>query len=216
MATKWIDISVPIYAGMVHWPGDPPIEIYHPLHLDRGDICTVSRLALGAHTGTHIDAPNHFLRGAKGADFLSPEAMIGPARVIAIPEATEIGEKDLAVHGIAQGERILLKTSNSGRCWKSGEFVPDYAHLTLDGATYLARAGIRAVGIDYLSIGQGAQGPGVHRALLGADILIIEGLNLSGVVAGQYELVCLPLRIRDGDGAPARALLRRGGGAAEV
>jgi arylformamidase len=209
MPTEWIDVSVPIYAGMVHWPDNPPVEITHPEHLDRGDVCTVSRLVLGVHTGTHVDAPNHFLRGAKGADSLSPEAMIGPARVIEMTESKRIGRSELAPHGIERGDRILLKTSNSARCWTTDEFVPDYAHVTLDGATYLAEVGVRAIGIDYLSIGQGEEGPGAHRALLGANILIIEGLDLSGVEPGEYELVCLPLKIRDGDGAPARAFLKK-------
>jgi arylformamidase len=210
MASEWIDISVPIYDGMVHWPGDPPIEVTQPLHLARGDMATVSSLKLGAHTGTHVDAPNHFLRDAKGVDAMLPEATIGPARVLEIADdVTEIGEKELKGRGIARGERILLKTSNSARCWNDEEFVPDFAHLTLDGASYLARTGIRAVGIDYLSIGQGEQGPATHRALLEKDIVIIEGLNFSGVEPGEYELVCLPLKIREGDGAPARVLLRR-------
>jgi arylformamidase len=208
MATEWIDITVPIYAGMVLWPGDPPVEISQPMHLDRGDICTVSRLALGLHTGTHVDAPSHFLRGAKGVDSLSLEPMVGPARVIEILETAAIGEAELSGRGIERGDRILLKTSNSARCWNSDEFVPDFAHLTLDGAAHLAGVGVRTVGIDYLSIGHGDDGPAVHRALLGAEILIIKGLNLSGVEPGEYDLVCLPLKIRDGDGAPARALLK--------
>jgi arylformamidase len=208
MATEWIDISVPIYAGMVHFPGDPPVEISQPMHLDRGDICTVSRLALGVHTGTHVDAPSHFLKGGKGVDCLSLEAMVGPARVIEVLETPAIGEAELSGRGIERGDRILLKTSNSARCWNSDAFVPDFAHLALDGAAHLAGVGVRAVGIDYLSIGHGDDGPAVHRALLGAEILIIEGLNLSGVEPGEYDLVCLPLKIRDGDGAPARALLK--------
>jgi arylformamidase len=209
MAMEWIDISVPIYVGMVRWPGDPPVEISQPMHLHRGDICTVSRLALGVHTGTHVDAPSHFLKGAKGVDSLSPEAMVGPARVIEILETAAIGEAELSGRRIERGDRLLLKTSNSARCWNTDEFVPDFAHLTLDGAAYLAGVGIRTIGIDYLSIGHGDDGPAVHRALLGAEILIVEGLNLSGVEPGAYDLVCLPLKIRDGDGAPARALLRR-------
>lgn len=208
MATEWIDISVPIYDGMVHWPGDPPIVIKHPSHLDRGDIATVSHLTLGAHTGTHVDAPSHFLRGAKGVDAIRLDATIGPARVLEIPDdVVEIGEQELRTHGIEPGERILLKTSNSVRCWNSDEFVPDFAHLTLDGASYLAQAGIRAIGTDYLSIGRGEQGPATHRRLLEKGVVIIEGLNLSDVAPGDYQLVCLPLRILDGDGAPARALL---------
>jgi len=211
MATEWIDISVSIYAGMVLWPGDPPVEISHPMHLDRGDVCTVSRLALGVHTGTHVDAPNHFVRGAKGVDSLSLEAMVGPARVIEILEIAAIGEAELSGRGIEHGDRILVKTSNSLRCWNTDEFVSDFAHLTLDGAAYLAGVGVRTVGIDYLSIGHGDEGPAVHRALLGAQILVVEGLNFSGVEPGEYDLVCLPLKIRGGDGAPARALLKKRG-----
>jgi arylformamidase len=208
MATEWIDISVPIYAGMVRWPGDPPVEMSQPMHLDRGDVCTVSHLALGLHTGTHVDAPSHFLRGATGVDSLSLEAMVGPASVIEILKTAAIGEAELSGRGIERGDRVLLKSSNSARCWNTDAFVPDFAHLTLDGAAYLARLGIRTVGIDYLSIGRGDEGPAVHRTLLGAQILIVEGLNLSGVEPGEYDLVCLPLKIRDGDGAPARALLK--------
>lgn len=211
MATEWIDISVPIYAGMVRWPGDPPVEISQPMHLDRGDICTVSRLALGVHTGTHVDAPNHFLKGAKSVDSLSPEAMVGPARVIEIFQTAAIGEAELSGRGIERGDRILLKTSNSTRCWSTDEFVPDYAHLTLGGAAYLAGLGVHTIGIDYLSIGHGDEVPAVHRTLLAAEVLIIEGLNFSGVEPGAYDLVCLPLKIRGGDGAPARALLKRRG-----
>jgi arylformamidase len=144
-------------------------------------------------------------------DSFSPEAMIGPARVIEILEPAAIGEAELSGCGIGRGDRILLKTSNSARCWSTDEFVPDFAHLTLDGAAYLAGVGVRTVGIDYLSIGHGDDGPAVHRALLGARILIVEGLNLSGVEPGAYDLVCLPLKIRGGDGAPARALLKKRG-----
>ena len=144
-------------------------------------------------------------------DSLPLEAMVGPARVIEILQTTAIGETELSGRGIERGDRILLKTSNSARCWSTDEFVPDFAHLTLDGAAYLAGVGVRTVGIDYLSIGHGDDGPAVHRALLGAQILIVEGLNLSGVAPGEYDLVCLPLKIRGSDGAPARALLRRRG-----
>jgi len=205
----WIDVSVPIYNGMVHWPGDPPIEISQPLHLDRGDPATVSRLTLGAHTGTHVDAPNHFLSGASGVDSISPKHLIGRARVIELRNTERIGERELREHKPQVGERLLLKTSNSERCWNTPEFVPDFAHLTAEGAAYLARCGIRTIGIDYLSIGQGEAGPTTHRTLLEAGVCIIEGINLSMAQSGEYELLCLPLRIRDCDGAPARALLRR-------
>jgi arylformamidase len=206
---EWIDISVPIYTGMVHFPGDPPIEISHPNQSEQGDVCTVSHLSIGSHSGTHVDAPNHCLLDTEGVDRLSPEAWIGRARVIEIREALEIGEKELSDKKLQRGERILLKTSNSEKCWNRDDFVPSFAHLTLAGAAYLASIGVRTVGIDYLSIAGGDQGPVTHRALLEANVCIIEGLNLINAPAGEYEMVCLPLKIRDGDGAPARALLRK-------
>src|SRR5262245_31228348 len=118
---------------MVHWPGDPPIEISQPMHLDRGDICTTSHLALAVHTGTHVDAPNLFGRDAKWVGSRSLEAMLGSAGVMEIPEAAAIGEAELRGRGIERGDRVLLKTSNSMSCWPTDEVVSDFAQLTLDG-----------------------------------------------------------------------------------
>jgi len=203
-ATEWIDVSVPIYDGMVHFPDNPPIEIEAIKHLERGDICTVSTLKMGAHTGTHIDGPNHFLRGATGTDAVPLMNLIGPARVIGIEDTSAVTEAELRKRNLGHSERLLFKTLNSQRCWNSSEFVKDFISLAEDAARYLAGLKTLAVGIDYLSMGS----PEVHRTLLGAGVAIIEGLNLSEINPGEYELICLPLKITGGDGALARALLR--------
>jgi arylformamidase len=203
-STEWIDISVPIQAGMVHWPGDPPIEIDTLTHVERGDICTVSVLKLGAHTGTHIDAPIHYLPGGSGTHEVPLYGLIGQARVIEIKDPDAIQEAELRQHNLVPSERVLFKTLNSQRCWSSPQFVSQFIEISEDAASYLAQLKILTVGIDYLSVGS----PEVHRILLGAGVVVIEGLNLAEVRPGQYELVCLPLKILGGDGAPARALLK--------
>src|SRR5215471_11201138 len=205
----WIDLTVGIRHDMVHYPGDPGVELKQTKHLDRGDLATVSQLSLGVHTGTHVDAPVHFIGGAAGVDQFSIDAMIGPARVIEILDKEVCTAQDLAAYDIREGERLLLRTSNSSRCWNVDAFVEDYAHLDTSAARMLAERRIRMVGIDYLSIGRGNEGPEVHRILLGAGVVIIEGLDLSRVDAGFYDVVCLPLKILGGDGAPARVAVRR-------
>ena len=202
--TKWIDLSVPIYGGMVHWPDDPPIELDAIMHVERGDLCTVSALKMGTHTGTHIDGPIHFLPGSPGTDAVPLENLIGPARVIEIEDSSAVRWAELRKHKIGESERLLFKTLNSQRCWNSSGFVSDFVSLAEDAANYLAKLKTLAVGIDYLSLGS----PEVHRTLLRAGVGIIEGLNLSNVNTGEYEFLCLPLRIPGGDGAPARALLK--------
>jgi arylformamidase len=204
VSSKWLDVSVPIYSGMVHFPDNPSIEIDTISHVERGDICTLSALTMGSHTGTHIDAPVHFLPGGTGAEEVPLEHLIGPARVIEIkdPDAVKAGE--LRVHNLSVRERLLFKTSNSQRCWKTSQFVPDFVSIAEDAASYLAGLNTLAVGIDYLSAGS----PETHRTLLSAGVVIVEGLNLAGISQGRYELLCLPLKILGGDGAPARALLR--------
>lgn len=204
---RWIDISVPIRPGMVHYPGDPGVALRHEKHLDRGDAATVSLLELGVHTGTHVDAPVHFFRGGNGIDDLLLDDLIGPARVVHFPDASIITAQDLARAEIAPGERILLRTRNS-TYWTSDTFVEDYTHLDTSAARALAEQRVRMIGIDYLSIGGGEDGPEVHRILLSAGIIIVEGLDLSGVPAGHYDVVCLPIKIAGGDGAPARVAVR--------
>lgn len=205
----WIDLTVGIRHEMVHYPGDPAVELRQTKHLDRGDPATVSHLSLGVHTGTHVDAPVHFIGGAPGVDEFPIDAMIGPARVIEVLDKEICTAQDLAAHDIRSGERLLLRTNNSNRCWNVDAFVEDYVHLDTSAAKMLADRRVRMVGIDYLSIGRGNEGPEVHRILLGAGVVIVEGLDLSRVDAGVYDVVCLPLKILGGDGAPARVAIRR-------
>src|SRR5215469_5497492 len=204
VSSKWLDVSVPIYAGMVHFPDNPSIEIDTITHVERGDVCTLSKLTMGSHTGTHIDAPIHFLPGGAGAEQVPLDNLIGRARVIEIKDPDAVKAEELRVHNLGVRERVLLKTSNSEQCWKTSQFVPDFVSIAEDAASYLASLNTLAVGIDYLSAGS----PETHRKLLGAGVVIVEGLNLTGISPGRYELLCLPLKILGGDGALARVLLR--------
>jgi arylformamidase len=207
---NWIDISVAVRNGMVHWPGDPDFHIERATDQEKGDTATVSRMALGVHTGTHMDAPLHFIRNARSIDTMPLDATVGPARVIPIRDTKSIKREELIEHAISAGERILFKTPNSDQAWKSDQFDEDFVFISQDAARYLAESGVRTVGVDYLSVGGFREdGLETHQALLGAGIWIIEGLNLNGVDPGEYELVCLPLKLVGAEGSPARAILRR-------
>jgi arylformamidase len=209
MQADWIDVSVPVYTGMAHWPDNPPIVVERMLDMERGDAANVSKLSLGAHSGTHMDAPLHFLRGGAGIDTMPFTATLGPARVIEIHDTVSIKPGELAAHAIQAGERVLFKTANSPRCWQTDAFVEDFVYIAADAAAFLAAQGVQTVGIDYLSVGGfRADGAATHQALLQAGIWVIEGLNLAQVQAGTYELVCLPIKLMNADGAPARAILR--------
>jgi arylformamidase len=181
-----------------------PIEIAKTMDVEKGDICTLSRITMGSHTGTHIDAPIHFLPGGSGAEDIPLENLLGPARVIEIKNTRAVTAEELRGHNLGPRERLLFKTSNSERCWQTSEFVPVFVSIAEDAASYLASLNTLAVGIDYLSAG----GPETHRALLGSGAVIIEGVNLTGIPQGRYDLLCVPLVIPGGDGAPARVLLR--------
>ena len=207
--TQWVDASMPIRALMPHWPGDPDVAIERLLDMNRGDACNLTILSASAHTGTHVDAPLHFLSGAASMDSMPLDALIGPARIVEIDDAVAIGVQELEAASLRPGDRILFRTRNSDRRLLSGPFVDDFVYLSENGAQYLAEVGVRAVGIDYLSIG------GLHHdlvethvTLLNAGIWIIEGLDLTEMVPGDYEMICLPLRIAGAEGAPARVILR--------
>lgn len=210
MVTRdWIDISVPIRDGMMHWPGDPAVRVRPIQAIEHGDETNLTYLSMGAHTGTHMDAPIHYLPGADSMDALPFTVTIGRARVIAVATPGPISRHVLESADVQAGERLLLRTCNSDRLWFEHEFNPQFTALSLEAARWLARQQIRLLGIDYLSVGPyHGEGAEVHRTLLGAGIWIIEGLNLAAVQSGLYELVCLPLRLAGADGAPARALLR--------
>lgn len=204
-----LDVSLPISESLVVWPGDPPVRISQPAHLARGDTATISRLDLGAHTGTHVDAPAHFVAGGLGVDQLDLEALIGPAWVVHALEVDLLSAEVLAGLRIPPGtERVLFRTRNSER-WARGEqeFYPDFVGIAADGAQWLIERGVRLVGTDYLSVAPFHDTVATHQLLLRAGIIVLEGLNLSDISPGAYHLVCLPLKIEGGDGAPARAIL---------
>ena len=205
----WIDVSVPLRSGMVHWPDNPPVSIERMLDIERGDVANVSKLSLGAHSGTHIDAPLHFFRTGNGLDAMPLTATIGRARVIEIRDPESIKPEELRPYQIQRGERVLFKTRNSTRCWHTDDFVEDFVYISQEAARYLVVQQVQTIGVDYLSVGGFfTDGVETHHALLEAGIWIIEGLNLSKVEPGIHELICLPLKIEESDGAPARAILQ--------
>ena len=207
--SDWIDISLTIHPDMPYWPDNPPVSIEPSQCLAHGDVCNVSKLTIGTHTGTHVDGINHFIKGGIGVDQMPLEAGIGKARVIAIKDPKQITVAEIEPHNLQPGERILFKTRNSTHALKSPDFVEDFVHISTAAAQYLAEKQVMTVGVDYLSIG-GYQGNvvEVHRALLGSGIWAIEGLDLSQVEPGEYDLICLPIKLKDGDGGLARAVLR--------
>ncbi len=205
-----IDITVPLHAGTPTWPGSTGVELTRTLRLEEGDFSNASRLGCDVHVGTHVDAPRHFIESGSTVEQLPLEVMVGDAFVACLPEAREITAGVLAGLNLPEGmERLLLRTRNS-KLWaeEKTEFMKDYAALTDDGARWIVEQQIRLIGVDYVSVQRYGDGPQTHQILLEADIVILEGLNLADVKAGWYELICLPLKLVDADGAPARVVLR--------
>jgi arylformamidase len=207
---RWFDVSVPLSTGMVHWPGDPEPTFEPISEIEHGANANVTLCRMTAHTGTHMDAPLHFLPGQKGIDSFPLSVGIGAARVISIPAAYPVVTRaELENKDIKTGDRVLLKTRNSLRRWENVDFQQDYVAINASAAQFLADAGVVLIGVDYLSVGvfQG-DGSDTHRILLSSGVWIVEGLDFSQVPEGDYDLVCLPLRIRGCDGSPARVALR--------
>lgn len=207
LSDGWIDATVPVSDGMLSWPDDPDVQISYSMAISEGGPANVTKLAMSAHTGTHLDAPHHFIDDGAGIDTVPLEAVIGPARLIEIAGA-QVTAAELAPYDPRPGERLLFKTKNSERRWWEQPFDPDFAHIAPDAAQLLADRGVMTVGVDYLSVGGGDTGAETHLILLGAGIWIIEGLALHGLAAGEYELLALPLRLAGRDGSSCRALLR--------
>lgn len=202
-----IDISIPLNELTPTYPGDPPFERASAKSRDKGDAAEVSRLTLGSHAGTHVDVPHHFVEGGADLSAVALDAFVGPCRVVEATGRRRLEGADVDAAAPAPGERILFKTDNSA-LWSREGFARDYAYLTGGAAEALAASGVVLVGWDYLSVEKfGAEGAPAHRALLSARIMILEGLNLSGVRAGEYFLAALPLAVAGGDGSPVRAVL---------
>jgi arylformamidase len=204
------DISLTVTPRLPVWPGDPSVVLERMTKMEDGAHNNVSRMAMGAHTGTHVDAPYHFIADGKTIESLALDVLTGPALVVEIPaECKLIDAADLKDAGVVPGmERILLKTGNN-RYWGTPglPFQKDFVAVSPDGAAYLVACGVRLVGIDYFSIAPFGDSVPTHRALLGAEVVVLEGINLSAVTPGKYQLYCLPVKLGGSDGSPARAIL---------
>ncbi len=207
------DVSLSLSAATPTYPGDPGIEIKEWLTLANGDAANVSYLHFGLHSGTHVDAPAHFIEGGAKVDSLPLQSLVGTAEVVVVPDEIKvIDESYVAANCVENCQKILFKTRNSN-FWNNPEqgFRADYTYINADAARLLVDSGVKLVGIDYLSVEQfKSEKFETHYILLSNGVVILEGLDLREVAAGSYELICLPLKIAGGkgDGAPARAILR--------
>ncbi len=207
---KIYDISLPISPALPIWPGDSPLVLERVESMDDGAHVNVSRLSCSVHTGTHVDAPHHFLNDGRTVESLPLEALIGPAWVAALPPGADLVTASVLEAASIPGgtTRLLLKTRNS-EIWRRGEmrFQEDFVAVSPDGAEWLVAHGIRLIGVDYLSVAPFQDSDPTHHILLKAGVIILEGVDLSAVEAGTYDLYCLPLKLAGSDGAPARAIL---------
>lgn len=208
---EFIDISVPVWPGVVHWPGVPAVEFHKTRDISQGDLTNDTTICMNVHTGTHVDAPSHFFENGRTVDQLEIDDLIGQALVIDLQSVNIIDSNSLENLNIPPStKRVLFKTTNSNN-WKSqsNSFDCDFVAMTAEAAKWVVERGIRLVGVDYLSIQRFGDGPETHQILLGANVVILEGLNLDHVSPGEYHLICLPILFVGLEGASARAILRR-------
>lgn len=209
MKRPWKDVSVSLRDGMPHWPGDPECRITRVNKMEDGAVCNLTHLSMSAHTGTHMDAPRHFVADGITMEQMPLEPVIGRCKVIEFDVEDQITADDLKAVKLGHGQRVLFKTRNSTRSWAMTEFDKHFVSIRADAAQYLVDQKVSTVGVDYLSIG-GFEKDGVetHQIMLGAGIWVIEGLNLADTKPGYYDMICLPLKIEGADGAPCRVVLR--------
>jgi arylformamidase len=224
--TEWFDITlplnkeIPLSPALPPQPGQPPPpesriplpQVYRFFDVDKGDKVTMSRIEMSSHDGTHIDSPLHFIPGGTTIDAMPIETTVGPCRVIEIKDEKSVTVKELEPYKIKAGERILFKTKNSPGVYAVRQYAGKFVTISLEAARYLAEKKIRLVGIDYISVASAETMENVgdvHKAFLSNGIFILEALNLAGVKPGNYELICLPLRIEKGDAGPCRVILRK-------
>lgn len=210
---EWIDATATLDSATTPvYEGDAPMKFDFLKDMRRGDPLTLSVFSLGAHSGTHVDAPMHFVADGAPVDQIPLDALVGPARVLQIADSVQaIDAAELTRHQWKGAERVLFRTRSTERRWmSSAEFHRDFAYIAPDAAQLMADAGVKLVGIDYISAEQfGAPAPLTHRILLGKGIPIVEGLDLTDVPAGDYDLIVLPMKVRGHEGAPARAIVRK-------
>lgn len=206
---KIYDLTVPIAPDLAVYPGDPPVRIERTMELERGDSARVSQLSCSTHSGTHVDPPSHFIKDGLTLDQLPLDVLLGRARVVDVGAAQVIDARLLERCDLNDVKRVLFKTRNSQLWQTPQEFHKEFVYLETDAAELLVRRGVQLVGIDYLSVEKfDFTEPTTHWALLRNNVIIVEGLDLRHVAPGDYELICLPLKIKDGDGGPARVVLR--------
>ncbi|HUF02985.1 MAG TPA: cyclase family protein [Aridibacter sp.] len=208
---KYFDVSVPISRDTPVYEGDSGVDVSLKMSMADGEFANVSQICLGVHTGTHVDAPNHFIEGTKKVVDLDLSVLIGPCVVAEVPDDVLAIDEQTAKN-LPEAERLLIKTRNSS-FWNdtSGGFRKDFTYIEPSAARILVERGIRLIGFDYLSVEAfDAETPDTHIAFLEKEVIILEGLDLREVQAGEYELICLPLKFADGagDGAPTRTVLR--------
>ena len=210
---RWIDVTATLDPARTPvYEGDAPLKFDFLKDMRKGDRLTLSVYALGAHSGTHIDAPMHFVANGASIDQVALAPLIGPARVIDIPDSVRaIDAGELNRHDWRGATRVLFRTRSTLRGWMdSSAFHRDFTYVAPDAAQLLADAGVVLVGVDYISAEQfGAPAPRTHQILLGRGIPIVEGLDLRPVQAGDYDVIVLPLKVRGHEGAPARAIVRK-------
>lgn len=206
----WMDVTIAITNDMVTWPGDQKVRISRSSSIGiDGAVANVTSLSLSAHTGTHIDAPLHFV--ADGTDIAGVQlsTLIGLARVLHIQDQQKISLNEVKKFDINRGDRLLFRTRNSEIDWKFKPFMDNYVYLASDAARYLLEIGVSCIGVDYLSVAGEENGTEVHQLLLNSGVTIIEGLDLRSTESGVYEMIALPMKITGSDGAPARVVLRK-------
>jgi arylformamidase len=206
---EWIDITRTLTDGMIHWPGDPPFHWERYNDLNGPGTCNLSRISTGVHIGTHIDAPLHFIDNGMDIAEIPLVQLCGPAIVVDVDAARDVAIEDLQDAGIKPGERVLLRTVNQA-LWDKPEFDPSYYGISADAAMWLVDNRVPLVGVDYLSVdAYRLKEQPAHLALLGNGVVIIEGLDLSKVKPGRYEMVALPLKIAGSEAGPARVIIRK-------
>ncbi|PPK84350.1 kynurenine formamidase [Neolewinella xylanilytica] len=212
----WTDVTYPIFEGMTGWPGQPQTDLETLSCIHCGDSAMVSVLHMSLHSGTHMDAPSHFL--AQGIDISQApfEVGMGPVRIADVNPEAEVRPEDLDAYEartrpVKQGERLILRTQNSNKAnWLQEDFDRHYHAIGPDAAAWIGKRKLRLIGVDYLSVGPFHHGnPQTHRTLMGAQVWIIEGIDLRNVSEGDYEMICLPLKIAGGDASPIRILIRK-------
>jgi arylformamidase len=204
------DISLTLSSELISWPGEGSLELTKIYSISNGDNCNVTKLSLSTHQGTHIDSPHHFIDDGRTSEDINLESLIGLCLVIDVVGCAIINKEHIDKYDFNKYKRIIFKTNNSS-LWKENikYFDKNFVSLSLEAAQYLYNKGVILVGIDYLSIEEfSSTTHAVHKVLLGNNIVIIEGLNLSDISEGCYELICLPIKLRGSDGSPARAVLR--------